>query len=235
MSTDHDWTVVDLPDSPATTSSEGADAPATGRLWATDTGTLDADSRRTLVQLLRGPYLSEERHPKLWASLLAGEADIRSRLADSFLELVIDQDAQLAFVRNAESSEVEVPRVVRTAPLNFIQTVLLLQLRRMLLSGAPGERVFAGLDEVTDQLDVFRTRQSLDPTTFAKRVSAAWTKMHGYGILRESTTEGRSEISPVLRLIFGPEEIAQVTAVFDALAAGGGPSGAMPDDEEEQP
>lgn len=190
---------------------------APGALWDGDTGSLHPESRRALVQLLRGPYLSARRHPQLWNALLADERAIRSRLADLFLDLVLDTEAEVAFVRNAEPDAVEAPRVVRAAAMTFMDTALVLHLRQLLLQATSGERVIVGADEVTDQLQVYRGRDNADPAGFTKRVNASWTKLEKYGILQRTSTEGRFEISPVLRLVFGAEEIAAVQAEFTRL------------------
>lgn len=42
--------------------------------------------------------------------------------------------------------------------------------------------------------------------------------MISYGILASTTTEDRFEVSPVLRLIFGADEIAAVQAEYRRLA-----------------
>jgi hypothetical protein len=68
-------------------------------LFVGDTGELPLDTRRALVQLLSGPSLDGRRHPKLWPVLMRDESVIRRRLADLFLELVIDRDVQVAFTR----------------------------------------------------------------------------------------------------------------------------------------
>jgi hypothetical protein len=215
-------TMTDQPDLVLT----GADARATDdgdraravALWEGDTGTLLETSRRALVQLLRGPYLSSRRHGQLWNGLLADEREIRSRLADLFLDLVVDTEAELAFVRNAEPETLDAPSVVRSAPMTFMDTALLLHLRQHLLQGGGGDRVIVGADEMADQLQVYRGRDDADPAMFAKRVNASWTKLEKYGILARTTTEGRFEISPVLRLVFGAEEIAAVQAEFARVA-----------------
>lgn len=192
------------------------------RLWPGDRGTLRAPSRRALVQLLRGPYLSADRHGLIWGALLNDEEAIRSRLADLFLELVIDSDQQVAFVRNVDHEDVDAPRVVRTAPLTFIDTALLLHLRQQLLTAAPGERVIVGQDEVADQLSAYRAVENTDERGFARRINASWEKLKKYGILAGTTTEGRFEVAPVLRLIFGPDEIAAVRVEYARLAAQAG-------------
>lgn len=192
---------------------------APGALWAGDRGTLRAASRRAFVQLLRGPYLSAERNPALWAALLNDVDEVRARLADAFLDLVVDVEAQVAFVRNIDADG-DWPRVVRTAPLTFLDTALLLHLRQQLLAGATGGRVIVGQDEVADQLGVYRGADNADPAGFAKRVTASWTKFVRYGLLAPTSTEGRFEISPVLRLVFGAEQVAALRGEYARLASG---------------
>lgn len=188
-------------------------------LWSGDPGTLRAPSRRALVQLLRGPYLAAGRHPQLWGALLNDESALRSRLADLFLDLVVDTEQQVAFVRNVDEDDVDTPRVVRTAPLTFMDTALLLHLRAQLLGAGPGERVIVGQDEVTDHLTVYRAAQDTDASGFVRRIAASWEKLKKYGLLQATTTEGRFEVSPVLRLVFGPEQIAAVREQYAVLAA----------------
>ena len=187
------------------------------RLWPGDAGTLLAGSRRALVQLLRGPYLSAARHAQLWGALLRDEPAVRARLADLFLELVVDLDEQIAFVRNVDVDEVDAPRVVRTAPLTFMDTAMLLHLRQQLLTAGAGERAIVGQDEVQDHLAVYRPPGDADPAGYAKRVNASWEKLKRYGILAPTSTEGRFEVSPVLRLVFGPDQIAAVRAEYARL------------------
>jgi hypothetical protein len=197
-----------------------ADEPELGSssLWESDTGRLRADSRRALVQLLRGPFLSAARHGHLWAALLNDEAEIRSRLADAYLELVIDAESQLAFAKNVSSPDSDAPKVMRSHPLTFMDTAMLLHLRQQLLHSNGSERVIVGKDEVADQLHVYRGADDSDPAGFAKRINGSWTKMISYGILASTTTEDRFEVSPVLRLIFGADEIAAVQAEYRRLA-----------------
>ena len=188
-------------------------------LWPGDRGTLRPPSRRALVQLLRGPYLSAERHGKLWGALLNDEAPIRGRLADMYLDLVVDTESQVAFVRNVDDERADTPRVVRSATLTFMDTAMLLHLRQQLLSAGGAERMIVGQDEVADHLDVYRGSDNADPAGYAKRINASWTKLIKYGVLAATSTEGRFEISPVLRLVFGAEQIAAVQAEYVRLAA----------------
>ena len=196
------------------TVTEDAGAPG---LWEGDVGTLREPSRRALVQLLRGPYLSARRHAHLWSALLADEEAIRASLADLFLELVADTESQVAFVRNVQAVK-DAPRVMRTATLTFLDTALLLHLRQQLLHDVHGARTIVGADEVSDQLQIYRGRDNPDQAGFSKRINSSWMKLVKFGLLAPTSTEGRFEVSPVLRLVFGPEEIAAVRAEYRRLA-----------------
>lgn len=203
---------------PAAAETSGPAEPGTepSGLWDGDGGTLREPSRRALVQLLRGPYLSAARHANLWSALLADEDQIRSRLADMFLDLVADHESQVAFVRNIGTPDA--PKVMRTASLTFLDTAMLLHLRQQLLHDSHGTRTIVGADEVADQLQVYRGSDNADPAGFAKRIDSSWNKMVRFGLLAPTSTEGRFEVSPVLRLVFGPEEIAAVRAEYRRLA-----------------
>ena len=202
-------------------------------LWDGDNGTLREPSRRVLVQLLRGPYLSASRHGNLWTALLSDEDAVRSSLADLFLDLVTDHAAQVAFVRNT-SADVDAPKVMRTATLTFLDTALLLHLRQTLLQESGGRITIVGADEVADQLQVYRGKDNADIAGFSKRINSSWQKMVKYGLLAATSTEGRFEVSPVLRLVFGAEEIAAVQAEYRRLAAEVEPGSAeLPDADEE--
>lgn len=194
------------------------DAPATA-LWPGDAGSMRAPSRRALVQLVRGPYLSADRHGNLWGALLNDEEQIRSRLADVYLDLVVDAESQVAFVRNVDSLIADAPRVVRSATLTFMDTAMLLHLRQQLLSAGGAERVIVGQDEVIDQLGVYKDGDNADPAGYAKRINASWTKLVKYGVLAPTSTDGRFEVSPMLRLVFGAEQIAAVQSEYSRLAA----------------
>ncbi len=200
------------------------------QLWSGDTGHLREPSRRALVTLLRGPYLSAERQPQLWSAVLADEVAVRSALADLYLELVLDTDSGVAFVRNVEDEEANAPRVVRTAQLTFMDTAMLLHLRAALVRAPSGERVIVGEGEVAEQLAVFRPATSTDAAGFAGRIRASWTKLSKYGLLQSTSTEGRWEISPVLRLVFGPEQVAAVRGEYGRILQEGERS-VEPDDE----
>ncbi|GAA2003313.1 hypothetical protein GCM10009755_10360 [Brevibacterium samyangense] len=181
------------------------------RYWATDTGVLPLDTRRALVKLVQGPYVSAERQSELWRAVVNDERVLASRLSDMLLELVVDHDARIAFVRNAPDQ----PTVVRAANLSFLETALVLHLRGELLRSDRNERVVVGKEDVKESLRVYGDAQNLDDTLFAKRFNAAWSTMDTNGLLTKTgTAEDRFEISPVLRILFDSDEVRAVKAEF---------------------
>lgn len=114
---------------PVPVAADEADADARHRLTETDRGRLPEETRRVLVQLLSGPYVMRERHPKLWPALLRDEDAVRERLGDLFLVLVLDRDAGLAYVKAMTSPTAALPRTIRSTPLTLIDTALVLHLR----------------------------------------------------------------------------------------------------------
>lgn len=207
------------------TDSPEPDGPQDGSataLWRGDTGVLGEQSRRALLELVKGPYLSGAKTPALWSALLVDEAAIQSRLHELFLELVLDRVGEFAFVRNVETTEIAAPRTVRTAALTFLDTAMLLVLRQSLLAGEADARVIVGQEEVFEQLRVYRTPDR-DEADFDRRLNASWQTMKNkLRVIHQAGTEDRAEISPVLRLIVDADQVAAIGAEYRRIAAGGG-------------
>lgn len=183
-----------------------------------DHGELDHGTRRLLLKLLNGPYVRAEEHTKLWAALNRNEDIVRARLADLYLELVVNWDAGVAFVRNLRLDDA--PKVLRKRPLTLIDTVLVLYLRRALLARQDATaRVFVGRDEIEDHLRGFLRSDTPDKKAQEAKISAAISKMSDNSILLRTDAEERWEISPVLALVFGADEVAAVTADLERMGA----------------
>lgn len=187
-------------------------------LWPSDSGELPDRTRRVLLRLARGPYLSGAREAQLWSVLLTDESVIRSRLADLFLELVIDRDNEFAFVRNAPSDDA--PKAVRSEALTFLDTAMLLVLRQTLLSEEGRGRVIVGQSELFEHLAVFRTADR-DEKDFASRLNSSWNKMQNKLRVLHAVGDDRAEISPVLRLIVDADQIRAITSEYQRIALEG--------------
>lgn len=189
-----------------------------GALWEGDMGTLEFDARRALLQLVRGPMLEGGRQTELWRALMNNRPAIESRLADLFLELVLDEESRVAFVRNVPEDKADVPRAVRSQKLQFVHTVMVLCLRRELLT-CGYDRAFVNKADIFEQLATYRPLSKLDESAYAKRLESAWNALANAGMLQRTDTEDRFEISPVLRLVFDAEEARAASEAFDAMLA----------------
>ncbi len=205
------------------TDEPAADAPpneASHALFIGDSGQLSLESRRALVQLLTGPSLDARRHSKLWPVLVRDETLIRRYLAELFLELVMDQDLQVAFTRQADTGDLETPLLLRRAQLSFIDSLLLLYLRqRLTQADAHGERAVVATNEIVEHLSLYDRSGNTDRAGFSKRVYASIEKIKTHSILQKiRATDDRFEISPTLKLLFSAEEIQNLAKVYQRMA-----------------
>lgn len=191
--------------------------PNTDPLWTGDLGTLTLDSRRALVQLLKGPLMRKSKHPDLWSAVITDTEALRSRLADVFLDLIIDEEAGIAFTRMVTvDNDLKVPAVLRVDRLKHVDTLILLHLRSELGLSTPGERVIIDAEELRDQVRSYQRSDDLDDAAYTKRFNAAITRIRNtYNLLDDTETAGRYEVSPVLRHIFDADT---VTALRDEYA-----------------
>ncbi|GAA4705169.1 protein of unknown function (DUF4194) [Promicromonospora umidemergens] len=190
------------------------DAGAGVRLWPGDHGTLPAPARLALARLVRGPYLAAESDQDTWRALLTNEDVVRERLADQYLDLVVDADAQVAFVRDVPAQDA--PQVVRELTLTFLDTALLLHLRALLLDSADA-RVAISRDEAADHLGMYRRRGGGSPMDFTRQLDATWARLIESGML-EPLSGDRCVVSPVLRTVFGADQVAALSAEYARLA-----------------
>lgn len=204
---------------------EAAQASA-NTLFMGDSGELALDTRRALVQLLAGPSLDGRRHPKLWPILVRDEAVIHRRLAELFLELVIDRDVKVAFTRQADTGDLEVPHLLRRAQLTFIDSILLLHLRqRLTQADSHGDRAVVSTDEIMEFITLYERASNTDRAGFVKRVHASIEKIKKHSILQKiRSSDDRFEISPTLKLLFSAEEIQALTHLYQRMAAGEAPA-----------
>lgn len=176
-------------------------------------GSLVDDSRRVLVALLQGPFLDGRKDHARYAQLLRDRSAIEQRLADLFLELVIDDDAQVAFVRQSED-DADAPKLLRRlSGMNRLDSVLLLVLRQMLLTqSSRGQRAVVSEREIEQALVAYRRTSSTDEAGFAKEIRASIAKLQRAGLLDE---QGDSyEVSPVLRLMIDPDTAREFIRLY---------------------
>jgi hypothetical protein len=206
------------------------------KLFEGDSGELELETRRVLVQLLAGPSLDGRRHVKLWPVLVRDEALIRRRLSELFLELVMDLDLQVAFTRQADAGDLETPVLLRRAQLTFLDSIMLLYLRqRLTQADAQCERAVISVDEIVEHMSVYERSTNTDRAGFNKRIQASIEKIKTHSILQKiRSSEDRFEISPTLKLLFSAEAIQALTRTYQRMAAGEAVAPApIPDPDDE--
>lgn len=191
-------------------------------LYPGDVGELQEETRRVYATLLLGPSLEGRDNPNLWPVLVRDQAKIRSRLADLFLELVMDMESKVAFTRQADTNDIAAPRLLRKTSLTFIESVLLLYLRQMLTQAdRQGERAVISKVEITEHLMVYAPRDANDPSSFAKRINAAIENAKKFSLLHKiPAAEERWEISSALKLLFSAEDVVSLTAIYNVRQDG---------------
>lgn len=187
-------------------------------LYPGDRGELPEDARRVLIQLLSGPLIDSKRHKNLWSVLLRDQDVIRSRLSELFLELIIDSELEVSFTRQADTAGLDAPKLLRRSPLTFLDTALILYLRRLLADAdIQGERAVVSSEEMIEEMKLYEKSESTDQAGFEKRINAAIEKARKNNILRVIRgSEDRYEIAPTLKLLFNAEEISALTKIYAA-------------------
>jgi hypothetical protein len=182
--------------------------------------TFPFEAKRALVQLLRGPVVTHDAHRQQWSAILAHRTEIERRLADVFLDLVLDEDDGIAFTRPQaapDDPKLTPPQVLRTETLTFMDTLVVLALRYQLLVATPGQRVIVEYDDIVADMDPYRGRYTTDDAGFRRRINASWEKMKKYSLVSAADSPGRFEVSPVLRQLFDADEVALVEAEYRRL------------------
>lgn len=196
-------------------------APTGHELFPGDRGTLNVETRRTLVQLLQGPSVDGRRQSKLWQVVLRDEAVLRQHLHNLFLELVVDYDQTVAFTRQANTEELDAPILLRRASLTFLQSALVLFIRqRLTQADAQGERAVVSKAELFEHLKVYERDRNVNHARFDKQMDNAVEKAKELNLLHKIRGgEERFEVSPTLKLLFPAEDIEALAGTYRGIAA----------------
>lgn len=180
-------------------------------LFPGDAGTLDADVRRVLVQLLRRKFLLAEKNPAQWRTLLENQQIIESRLHDLFVRLVVDHDRGIAYKQQVRSTELDVPILLRDEPYNRAETLVLVHLRTVFQR----ER---GTGETSARVDIEELEQTVltyfDPRDHnqarsQQEVRAAVQRLSTEGLLVEESA-GRYRITPLVEVVLSTAKLAEL-------------------------
>ncbi|WP_197319953.1 DUF4194 domain-containing protein [Saccharomonospora sp. NB11] len=180
-------------------------------LFPGDAGTLDADVRRVLVQLLRRKFLLAEKNPAQWRTLLENQQIIESRMHDLFVRLVVDHDRGVAYKQQVRSSELDVPILLRDESYNRAETLVLVHLRTVFQR----ER---GTGETSARVDIEELEQTVltyfDPEDHnlartQQEVRGAVHRLAAEGLLVEESA-GRYRITPLVEVVLSTEKLTEL-------------------------
>jgi hypothetical protein len=192
-----------------------------GALFDTDQGRLPLEARLVLCRLLAGPYIDRAINRDSWNSLVKYEPAVISWLGEVFLELVIDHDLGVGFIRQADTSGlgVSVPSLLRKKTVSFFESLLLIHLRNRLTEAElQGVRATIPAADMIEYLRVYESKDNTDHAKLDNRISKAIYNINNqYYLLRKvGGSEETYEISPTLKLILTPEAISMLTAEYQA-------------------
>jgi len=180
-------------------------------LFAGDAGTLDADVRRVLVQLLRRKFLLAEKNSTQWRTLLENQQIIESRMHDLFVRLVVDHDRGVAYKQQVRSAELDVPILLKDDPYNRAETLVLVHLRTVFQR----ER---GTGETSARVDIEELEQTVltyfDPNDHnlargQQEVRKAVERLVTEGLLTEESA-GRYRITPMVEVVLSTAKLSEL-------------------------
>lgn len=198
-------------------------------------------ARRALVSLLMNRYVSRARQRAAWEGVLTYENDVRDRLDEMYLDLVVDHDAAVAFKRQQDGDDV--PRVLRRErALTRDASFVLIFLRREYAFADPDDGpVIIARDQIGEFLRAYREEGDSDDARFSRRVDAAINALiRPWQILEpDPAVDYLFTVSPVIVPLIGADEMRRLEEAFRHGAAGAEPppaahvdNGAPTDDED---
>jgi hypothetical protein len=178
-----------------------------------------------------------------WEGILTYENDLRARLDEMYLNLVVDHEAEVAFKRQQDGDDV--PRVLRREKaLTRDASFVLIFLRREYAFADPDDgAVVITRDQIGEFLRAYREDGDGDDARFSRRVDAAINALiKPWQILEpDPAVDYLFTISPVIVPLVGVDEMRRLEAAFRLAAAdpdssppsdGGADDGAFTGDED---
>ena len=167
-----------------------------------DAGTLGPDARRALVAIVNQRFITSDTHREEWKALVQSHGEVKSRLNDMYLDLVLDLKYEVAYkiqVRNVDSTR-SFPLLLRAMSWNREQTAVLVYLRLahrdQTADGASRGIVSAG--DIQEFVASTRPKTATDQYMDTGRVTRAIDAIVMTGLLDATKEAGVFVISPAL-------------------------------------
>ncbi|BCB84897.1 DUF4194 domain-containing protein [Phytohabitans suffuscus] len=184
---------------------------------------LPTAARRALTSLLTHRFITRSRNRSAWEALLAYENEIRERLADMYLLLIVDKDYEVAFKRQDPAEDA--PKLLRRdKPLHRDASLLLIHLRKEhTYTDATDDPVMITRAQVAEFLRPFREDGDGDEARFERRVDAA---IRAVAELRLLTPDPDADylftVSPAVVPLIGVDEVMRMERYFVQAATAAG-------------
>lgn len=184
---------------------------------------LPTAARRALTSLLSHRFITRSRNRSAWEGLLAYEDEIRERLADMYLLLIVDKDYEVAFKRQDPAEDA--PKLLRRdKPLHRDASLLLIHLRKEhTYTDATDDPVMITRAQVAEFLRPFREDGDGDEARFERRVDAA---IRAVAELRLLTPDPDADylftVSPAVVPLIGVDEVMRMERYFIQAATAAG-------------
>ncbi len=187
------------------------DDEASTHLFPEDTGGLTLSARKALVMLLKRHHIWSMRHPREWAAIVKWRDEINQRLNDLFLELVVDEEREVAYKRQAGR---DLGRVFTTLLHDSTYTReeagVLLHIRDVYRreKRAGNDSAFVDKSEMVEELDYVRPPGTKDHTKADQYLDRAIERLTKDGFLIEEKADpDRMRISPVIETLLTVERL----------------------------
>jgi len=182
--------------------------------------------RKALVTLLTHRFVSRARQQEAWAGLLAHEPEIRARLEELFLVLVVDHDHEVAFKR--QGGEDDVPVLLRREkPLSRDASLLMVFARREhAFTDGQDEAVVISKDAVAEFLGRYHDDSGSDEVRARRRVDAAIAALVARDLLTAEPDDPELfVVSPAIVPLMTADRLAHLERVYlEAAGVEGDPT-----------
>ncbi|MEM0941032.1 MAG: DUF4194 domain-containing protein [Bacteroidota bacterium] len=177
---------------------------------------------QVLVKLLQGPVYEQDQ--KLWRLLLQHRKGILEYFSQIAVKLYVDEVEGYAFLKPLSEDEEQTwrdlfeedpPRLISRRKLTYLQTVMLVLLRKLLLehdAAGGGSRLVISKQGLIEQIKDFLP-EAYDQTKQERDIKAAINHSEYWGILRKlPSDETTLEINRILKARITPNELEEMLA-----------------------
>ncbi|ART82639.1 hypothetical protein CBP31_08415 [Oceanisphaera profunda] len=176
------------------------------------------DQSTLLIRLLKGPVY-RSRHRDLWEQLLRDQQVIRDYFQHLGLGLTLDNSEGYAFLAQLqfESEDSELPRLITRRSLTFIQTLLLVALRKRLAEHDDEEsapRLIVSRQEIYQWLQPYSPEVS-NELKQQREYDALIKKVAEMGFLSSiANLPDDFEVQRIIKAFVNAEQIAEFTVLL---------------------